>query len=88
MTPRGELSSTRYVLAQPGVEYLVLQPSASADPFSVELGAGTYLVEWYSVTSRETREGGRQNVARASRVSFTSPFGASPAVLYLKRAPR
>lgn len=85
MTPRGELSSTAYALANPGKEYLVLQSAASADSFSVSLSAGDYAVEWYNVTNRETREGSRTSVARPSRVKFGSPFGAGPAVLYLKR---
>jgi hypothetical protein len=86
--PRGDLSSTGYVLANVGKEYLVLQPSATADPFTLQLPAGSYMVEWYNVTSRETRDGGRTTAERESRVSFTSPFGADPAVLYLKRASR
>lgn len=87
MTPRGDLASTGYALVNPGEEYLVLQPDAAGGSFPVAVGAGTYMVEWYNVTSRETREGGTTPVARASRVTFTSPFapGGGPAVLYLKR---
>jgi hypothetical protein len=85
MTPRGDLASTGYALADPGEEYLVLQPAATGDAFTMALNAGTYSVEWYNVTTRETREGGTAPVARASRVTFTSPFGPRPAVLYLKR---
>ncbi|HEX6290952.1 MAG TPA: hypothetical protein VFZ66_17335 [Herpetosiphonaceae bacterium] len=56
MEPRGDLSSTGYMLASPGREYLVLQPSETADPFSAELAAGAYTVEWFSVTSaRQSR---------------------------------
>jgi len=35
MQPRGDLSSTGYALANPGQEYLVLQPGEAADPFTV-----------------------------------------------------
>jgi hypothetical protein len=46
MEPRGKLSSTEYALANPGEEYLVLQPSASAEVFAGSLAAGSYAVEW------------------------------------------
>ncbi len=88
MEPRGDLSSTGYVLANPGKEYLVLQPSETADPFTVTLAAGTYAVEWYSVTSRETKGAGNM-AANDGSPSFTAPFAkAGPAVLYLKRSGR
>jgi hypothetical protein len=43
--PHSELSSTSYTLANPGEEYLVLQPSDTADPFTVSVTPGTYSVE-------------------------------------------
>jgi hypothetical protein len=86
MVPRSDLASTGYALANPGKEYLILQPAAAADPFTVQLAAGTYAVEWYSVTTRETKAAGTMTVESDRSLSFTSPFGAgSPAVLYLKR---
>ena len=57
MEPRGDLSSTGYALANPGQEYLVLQPSETAEPFTVTLEAGSYQVEWFSVNGRETQSG-------------------------------
>ena len=39
MTPRGELTSTGYALANPGDEYLVLQPAEDRAPFTVDLEA-------------------------------------------------
>ena len=45
MTPRGDLSSTGYALANPGQEYLVLQSDEPAKPFTVTLVAGSYRVE-------------------------------------------
>jgi hypothetical protein len=86
MEPRGDLSSTGYVLANPGQEYLVLQPSETADPFTVTVEAGTYRVEWFSVDSRETKSAGKVTVESDGNTSFTSPFAERvPAVLYLKR---
>ncbi|HEY3259696.1 MAG TPA: hypothetical protein VGJ95_05415 [Pseudonocardiaceae bacterium] len=86
MEPRGELSSTGYALANPGEEYLVLQPGGAGDPFTVAVAAGSYAAEWYSVTSRETVEAGTLAVGSESPVSFRAPFETpGPAVLYLRR---
>jgi hypothetical protein len=82
--PRGDLSSTGYALANPGEEYLILQPSAAAAPFTVTLEAGAYSVEWYSVNSRETTAAGTLTVETGGSASFTAPFAAAgPAVLHL-----
>jgi hypothetical protein len=87
MVPRGDLASTGYALANPGEEYLVLQPSETGEAFTVTLDAGTYSVEWFGVTGRETREVGSVTVESPAPVNFSAPFeqvGAS--VLYLKKA--
>ena len=87
MAPRGDLSSTGYVLANPGAEYLVLQPSELAEAFTVTLEPGTYTAEWYSVTTRETQAAAGQLTASAEPASFTASFAEpGPVVLYLKRA--
>lgn len=84
MTPRTDLSSTRYALAIPGKEYLVLQPEGT--PFTVTLEAGTYRVEWFDVDRRETSAGGNVTVQHAGDVSFTPPLAEKgPAVLYLSQ---
>jgi hypothetical protein len=86
MEPRGELSSTGYVLANPNQEYLVLQPDKTADPFTVALDAGTYSVEWFDIIHRETKAADNRTIEVADRVTFTAPFaGVVPAALYLKR---
>jgi hypothetical protein len=85
MEPRGELSSTGYALANPGKEYLILQPSESAEAFKVDLAAGTYTVEWYSVNSRETKVAGNATVDSPISASFSVPFASNgPTVLFLK----
>jgi hypothetical protein len=89
MEPRGDLSSTGYVLANPDQEYLVLQPSEITDPFTVRLGVGAYIVEWFSVDRRETKAAGNVTVEIEGSTSFTAPFAEpGPAVLYLKRVGR
>jgi hypothetical protein len=87
MAPRGDLSSTGYVLANPGQEYLILQPSETGGAFTVTLEAGNYAVEWHSVTARATQGAGNLTVEGNGSTNFTAPFAkAGPAVLYLKRA--
>jgi hypothetical protein len=89
MVPRDDLSSTGYVLANPGREYLVLQPSEAADQFTVHLEAGAYAIEWFSVAGRDTKDAGTVTAERSGPVPFTAPFAdAGPAVLYLKQSER
>jgi hypothetical protein len=87
MAPRGELSSTGYALADPGQEYLVLQPAETADPFTVRLAAGTYAVQWHHLGSRDTVGADQVTVASPDAVGFTAPFAdPGPALLHLNRA--
>lgn len=89
MELRSDLSSTGYALASRGEEYLILQPSEVAEPFTVTLEAGTYTIEWFNVISREIEASGSVSVERPRTVTFT-PRGrsAGPVVLYLKQAGR
>jgi hypothetical protein len=87
MEPRDGLSSTGYALANEGEEYLVLDPGEARDPFTATLSVGTYVVEWYSVNSRETVVTDQVRVESSSAISFSAPFElAGPSVLYLKRS--
>jgi hypothetical protein len=47
LTPRSDLASSKYCLANPGTEYVVYQPRAG-EAFSVELKAGTYRYQWFN----------------------------------------
>ena len=83
-TPQAELSSTGFCLAYVGYQYPVYQPASRA-PFTVNLPAGTYAVEWYdpsegviAQTTSVTAGGGNQ--------SFTPPSSIrADAVLWLHR---
>ncbi len=89
MVPRGDLTSTGYALANPGTEYLILQPVEGPDPISAQLVAGTYLAEWFSVGRRETVPAGTVTADSDRALGFTPPFAAGgPSVLYLKRVDR
>jgi hypothetical protein len=89
MEPRGDLSSTGYVLANPGEEYLILQPTETTEPFTVALKAGTYTARWYSVGSRDEKEAKDVTADSAGNISLVAPFAqAGPTALYLKRTRR
>jgi hypothetical protein len=86
MEPRDDLSSTGYALANHGEEYLILQPSGAAGPFTVMLEPGTYSAEWFSIEGRQTVPGEETTVERSMGTSFSAPSEASgPSVLYLKK---
>jgi hypothetical protein len=89
MRPHGDLSSTGYMLANPGQEYLVLEPSEDAAVFRVTIAPGTYAVQWYNTNTRETVDEGKLTVANAIAINFSAPFEAvSPVVLYLSNIER
>ena len=85
MEPRDDLSSTGYALANPGQEYLVLQPSGAAGPLTVLLVPGTYTAEWFGIEDRKTVPGDAATVEGSAASSFSPPAELSgPTVLYLK----
>jgi hypothetical protein len=89
MQPRDDLTSTRYALASPGEEYLVLQPSDKGDPFTVTVTPGTYSAQWFSIASREPVHQEDRTVQSPAGTSFSPPSQASgPVVLYLKKTGR
>ena len=73
MTPRPDLSSTGFILANPGREYPVLQPGEDGESFTVELAAGTYDVEWFAVGPRGSAKAERVRLERNRAVPFTQP---------------
>jgi hypothetical protein len=82
MVPASAISSTRYALAAEGQEYAVFQPEDGE--FAVELPAGDYIAEWFSLAERTWTDGTAVVVDEARGISFTPPF-AGPAVLHLSR---
>jgi hypothetical protein len=80
MLPNGDLSSTRYALASPGSEYLIVQPESGA--FTVEMQPGVYNYEWFDLNTASTVDMGVVSLT-AGNNTFTPPFSGS-GVLYLK----
>lgn len=84
MTPRADLASSKYCLANPGHEYLIYAPEGNE--VTVDLGdqAARYEVEWSDPATGETRGGtSRQG---GGNVRLVSPLTSPDAVLYLKRS--
>jgi hypothetical protein len=85
MEPRGDLSSTDFVLANEGAEYVVLQPADTTEPFTVTLEPGTYDAEWFGVETRESRQGDRVSVDATATLPFTPLGSGGPVVLILRK---
>ncbi len=98
MSPRNDLSSTKYCLANPGSEYLIYKPMRR-NPlkfiFTVNLKAGTYRYEWFnprqgivvSTSSFTVADGNKFFIPPFSFVTFNKsyipPFIFDDAVLYI-----
>jgi hypothetical protein len=80
LTPRSDLASSKYCLANPGTEYLVYQSRAD-EAFSVELKAGTYRYQWFNPANGTPAGEGRVE-ALGGGERFKAPF-ESPSVLHL-----
>jgi hypothetical protein len=81
MEPRGDLCATGYLLANPGTEYLALQPAAG-EQITMTLDPGTYSMDWFGIDDRETIRGADVTVREAGPVSLEPPFDG-PSVVYL-----
>jgi hypothetical protein len=85
MEPRDDVSSTGYALANPGEEYLVLQPGDRGS-FTVALEPGTYAAEWFGIEGRERIEGKETAIESPTSTRFSAPSEAGgPTVLYLRK---
>jgi len=83
LTPRDDLASTKYCLANPGREYLAYQPQSGAKSFNVKLESGKYAVEWTDLVSGHVVKGEDLNAATGER-EFQSPF-KTPSILHLAK---
>lgn len=84
MTPRNDLASTQFCLANPGREYLVYLPEGGEVTVDLTAATGTMRVEWMrpvegAITSGAATTGGDRRTLRA-------PFGGD-AVVYMWRKP-
>jgi PA14 domain-containing protein len=82
-TPRPDLSSTGFALADPGNEYLIYQPDTGS--FQVNLLAASYTIEWFDPTTRNSTTSTLTASSTGNR-TFSTPLDPNhDAVLFLKR---
>jgi hypothetical protein len=81
MTPRTDVASSGYCLAEPGHEYLVYLPDSRDVSVDLSSVASVAVVGWFDPGTGTMQPG--ENVTGGRRRSFHSPFG-SDAVLSLK----
>lgn len=80
MTPRDELATTKYCLAQPGVAYIVYLPQGGEVTVNLSAASGNLQVEWMHPVEGGITPG--QPVAGGAQQAFTAPFSGA-AVLHL-----
>jgi len=85
MLPDSGIASTGYALANPGVEYLVLDPDGDGRPLTIDLHPGSYRAEWFDVTARGRVATDTLTVDAAGAAELVSPFPSHAAVLHLSR---
>jgi hypothetical protein len=86
LQPRPEQISTEFVVADPGKEYLILQPSEMAEQFTIARSPGRYAVEWHILVSRETVPCALLTTPDDSKITMSAPTAsAGPVVLHLLR---
>lgn len=87
MEPHGELASSGYVMANPGVEYLIVNPADRGPDLTVRLSPGTYEAQWHGITTRCDHAGTPVSANPEGATTIRSPFLADDdAVLWLRRS--
>jgi len=82
MFPRNDLASTKYCLANPGVEYLIYLPEGGNVIVDLSDASGNLSVEWLNPDTGERVSG--KTTSGGEDKEFTSPFsGDGDAVLYI-----
>lgn len=84
MQPHNDLASTKYCLANPGVQYLVYNSDADTPSITVNLAAGTYDYEWFNPNSGKIESTGTIKAVNNAQQTIEAPFKGD-AVLYLTR---
>jgi hypothetical protein len=82
-TPRNDLASTKYCLANPGDEYLVYLPEGDEVTVDLSGAPGEFASEWMHPVEGTITPGGPA-VKGGGKPDFAVPF-SGPAVLYLRK---
>ena len=83
MTPRPDLASTGYCLANPGLEYLVYLPEGGNVTLNLRDGSGSFAVEWFLPQVNRTLPGAHP--LEGGGYVVTAPPYTGDAVLYLRK---
>ena len=83
MSPREDLSTTRYCLANPGSEYLVYFPESGKATLDLSDVKGELEVEWFIPSLNRTVKGVRP--LKGGYFAIVEPPYSGDAVLYLKK---
>lgn len=81
MTPRNDLASTQYCLANPGKEYLIYLPDGGEATVDLSAAKTPLAVEWFNPRTGDKRPGDK--VDSGAKRPFKAPFEGD-AVLYLR----
>ena len=81
-SPRNDLASTKYCLANPGVEYLVYLPEGDEVTVDLSKVSGEFAAEWMHPVEGMITPGG--SVKGGDKPNFAVPFPGA-AVLYLRK---
>jgi hypothetical protein len=83
MVPQNALASSRYCLANAGVEYLVFLPEGAEVTLDLQGQQGRFEVAWFDPATGQTRPGAP--VEGGGRVTLLSPFESKAALVHLRR---
>lgn len=82
MTPRNDLASTTYCLANPGKEYLIYLPDGGKATVDLSAASGSLAVKWFNPrTGDETDEG---TTPGGEKRDFHTPFEGDAALYLIK----
>jgi hypothetical protein len=81
-SPRNDLASTKYCLANPGEEYLVYLPEGDEVTVDLSSAPAEFAAEWMHPVEGTITPGG--TVKGGGKPNFAVPF-SGPAVLYLRK---
>jgi len=84
MIPHGDLVSTKYCLAEPGVKYLIYLPKGQQVEIDLSNAKGRYTSFWFNPNNRERQRG--KEINGGAKQTLTSPFGEVDAVLLIQKS--
>ncbi|MBM4083536.1 MAG: hypothetical protein FJ272_02005 [Planctomycetes bacterium] len=85
MTPRNDLASTQYCLADPGKEYLVYLPEGGEVTVDLTAASRTLAVEWFNPRTGAAVGRRHQQSHTCTSVRFRVPAAQSLGIAHMRR---